>query len=185
MWCFIHYSTFLLDNNPNSDYDCFIRILEKDGIMTQNNPEGLKRLRQTYQAESQLYRNAAAWSGISDSVFWILYALSDDDGFYTQQRLCSEWSFVKQTVNSAISGMVSKGLVSLEAMEGSKKSKLICLTKAGREFCETYILPFKTAENDSFLRLNEAEQEQYVLLSEKKIETMKKSFREIAGETEN
>lgn len=185
--CGVSFTTalFLLDNNPNSDYDSLVRIRTKERIMARNNPEGLKRLRKVNQTESELYRNAAAWLGISDSTFWILYALSDDDGFYTQQSLCSEWSLVKQTVNSAISGMVSKGLVSLEAMEGSKKSKQICLTEAGWEFCEKYILSFKAAENDSFLQLSESEQEQYVQLSEKKIGTLKKRFREITGETEN
>ena len=70
-----------------------------------------------------IYHRMAGQYGISDGEFWVWYTLLLFDGELSQQDICEMWFLPRQTVNSAVSGMVRRGDVRLEAMPGTRNKK--------------------------------------------------------------
>ena len=97
--------------------------------------ECLRQINRQYKEADEIYREAAAALGFSDSVFWILYPLSDPEQQYTQNDLGNEWFYPKQTVHSAIRKLADDGYVRLEAVSGKRKEKRVCLTEKGKRTC--------------------------------------------------
>ncbi len=95
--------------------------------------------------------------GLSGTAFYILYSLAAGRKAYTQRELCLEWSYPRQTVNSALKNLQKQGLVELRFSPGSQKNKQIHLTEAGRRVTEEVILPFIEADRKAFGALREEE----------------------------
>ena len=55
---------------------------------------------------------------LTDTMFYIFYALAEDYRPLDQHRLCTDWNLPKQTVNSAVANLIQKGLVYLEPGKG-------------------------------------------------------------------
>ena len=83
--------------------------------------------RQTRRADA-IYHRAAAHFNQSDCVNWLLYVLLDERRSYSQQDLCEEWMYTKQTINSAVRALQEQGYVTLESAPGNRKRKLLRLT---------------------------------------------------------
>ena len=64
-----------------------------------------------YNETNALYHAAAVQFGLSDTAFWILYALYSSAVPLTQVQMCAEWCLPKQTLNSAVRSMVEQGLL--------------------------------------------------------------------------
>lgn len=124
-----------------------------------------------------LYRNVALSFRLSESAFWILYALSDPHKEYSQQSLCNEWFLPKQTVNSSIKCLLKKNLVYLEhvCFPCVKRQKVIHLTPEGKSFIDEKIENFKKAEWKAFSNLTEQEQDTFISLIQKQIYNLKKA----------
>ncbi|WP_404987873.1 MarR family winged helix-turn-helix transcriptional regulator [Clostridium culturomicium] len=118
---------------------------------------------------SALYHGLASKAGISQSEFWVWYALLYMGGEYTQQSICDLWSFPRQTVNSVISNMAKKGYVYLEPIPGTRNRKLIKLTEAGKEFGESIIERIYVAEQNAIERLSIQEQQECIRILDKYI----------------
>lgn len=129
--------------------------------------EQIEALNQHLKETDAVYHNAAVRFGLSDSAFWILYAISDSRRTYTQNELCSDWSYSKQTVNSAIQSLVRQGYVELEAVSGTRNSKTVRLTEAGKAFSAKTVQRLWEADQKAFGRLSEQEREAFLTLSEK------------------
>ena len=56
-----------------------------------------------------IYHRLARHYRLSDSVFWVLYLLGEAQGPMTQTKLCSALFLSKQTVNSALKKLESRG----------------------------------------------------------------------------
>ncbi len=104
-----------------------------------------------------IYRDMLRRLGISDSEFWIWYALVADKGGHTQQDICSMWSLPKQTVNTIITRLRLKKYAYLEAVPGTRNHKIVRLTPAGRAYGERLILPIAQAEGQAFSRISSDE----------------------------
>lgn len=125
------------------------------------------RLTQIWQCFKQIdtiFHTYAAEQQLSDSAFWILYTLCLGDGPYTQNDLCEECCFSKQTTHSAVAGLVKAGYVRLEHLPGSRNSKSVALTPAGHTYADAHIRPAMRAEFAAFDRLSTAEQDAYYQL---------------------
>ena len=72
--------------------------------------EQIETLNQHLKETDAIYHSAAVRFGLSDSAFWILYAIADSQRTYTQNELCGAWSYSKQTVNSAIQSLIRQGV---------------------------------------------------------------------------
>lgn len=114
-----------------------------------------------------LYHSYAKAIGISDASFWILYSVREHNGAYTQKELSSDWSYVPQTVNSALKTLQDRGLVALEPVPNNRKNKQILLTEEGNALVKATIEPLMLAEQQSLLRFQEQERSQFLTLTQK------------------
>lgn len=138
--------------------------------------EYIKLIEQQRKEEDSVYHSAADKFGMSDTAMWILYVLSEPDSCVTQQDLCRQGSFPKQTVNTAISNMVKNGYVTLEPIPGSRNQKRIVLTDAGRELAIIKVDNLRKAEEKAYGALTFDELETYLALSKRLTDSLKKEI---------
>ena len=106
-----------------------------------------------YRESDKLYYELARNCGLSETAYWILYAIEVSGGSITQRQIASNFSYSKQTVNSALKTLEARGLVELDYVEGSRRSKLVSLTPDGRAFSDERIRPAIAAEDRAFTSL--------------------------------
>lgn len=117
-----------------------------------------------------IFHTYAAEKGLSDSSFWILYTLIQSEKPYTQNELCAEWFYSKQTVHSAVAALTKSGYIELEHVPGSRNSKYIVLTQEGRAYADIHILPLIHAEQRTFAGLSSEERDTYYCLVKKHLD---------------
>ncbi len=122
----------------------------------------IKQLDSRLKENDAIYRSAAARCGLSDSAMWILYVVSNGGEEYTQQDLCRECWFPKQTINTALNNLIKDGCAELEAIPGARNRKRICLTEKGRELAENTVERLKKAEQAAFGRFTDEELNGYL-----------------------
>ncbi|HIV80149.1 MAG TPA: winged helix-turn-helix transcriptional regulator [Candidatus Avanaerovorax faecigallinarum] len=134
----------------------------------------LKAGQYTYLAGeiNALYHEAAVKMGISDSVQNIMYVLCEKDGRCMQSEVSRLTGMSRQTINSAIRNLEKEGIVYLE--QGKGRNTILCLTEKGKEFAAEKILPIYKAENKIWNEWTTEEQEQYLTLTEKYRDGLKK-----------
>ena len=110
-----------------------------------------------YNMIDKLYHEYARDCGLSDCAYWMLYDLESAGGAMPQRELAEQWCYSKQTISSALKSLESKGLVALDYEEGSRRSKVVSLTDAGRSFSRRRIVPAMEAEKRAFLTLAASE----------------------------
>lgn len=120
----------------------------------------------------ELYRKIASEIGLSASAFWSLYGICETGEVLTQITLADRLSLPKQTINSAIVGLVNDGLVELKPMTSAKNSKAVTLTEKGKKFCEMHIIPVLEAEDEAYSKLTEQEIIRYIELCHKQYELL-------------
>lgn len=104
-----------------------------------------------------LYHSAAAKYGLSDTALWILYLVSEDSGELTQQSLCRQGCFAKQTINTAVNSLVKNGFLERIPIPGTRNHKRLRLTPAGRTLADSTTKNLKKAEENAYGRFTEAE----------------------------
>ena len=124
-------------------------------------------LNSLWRMQDQLYQTYATRCGLSSVSFWALYTLSETDEVYTQNALAEMWYFPKQTVNSAIAGLVKMGYVRLEQIAGARNSKAVKLTEQGLDVCKRLVNPLVNAELSALLKMSEEERQIFLELSDK------------------
>ena len=138
--------------------------------------EYIKLIEKQRKEEDSVYHSTAVKFGLSDTAMWILYVLSEPDSCVTQQDLCRQGSFPKQTVNTAISNMVKNGYVTLEPIPGSRNQKRIVLTDAGRELTEGTMCKLRMAEERAYGALTVDELETYLAMTKRLTDSLKKEI---------
>lgn len=123
-----------------------------------------------------IYSHIASGLGLSESSFWIMYIISDSDNDYTQQKICNEWLFSKQTINSAIKCLEDRGYIYLvKARLPDVRKKYIKLTCMGEKFVKNHIVCIHQAEQNAIAKMTLQEQKNYLELSEKYILGLRKT----------
>ena len=123
-----------------------------------------------------LYRSLAASFGISDCGMWVLYYLLIADEDISQQELMKLMQFPKQTINSAVTGLVKKGYVELEMIPGTRNRKKIMLTDEGRSFAENTVCRLQAAESRAINEMSDKKMKQYIALHDEYLELLEKEF---------
>ena len=118
-----------------------------------------------YQKTDKVYYEFARGCGLSETAYWILYAIEVSGGHVAQGVIAEEFSYSKQTVNSALKALEAKGLVELAFAEGSRRSKVVSLTPAGRAFSDERIVPAIEAEDRAFASLTPRERAEFLRLA--------------------
>lgn len=139
----------------------------------------LEQLNRQFNECNALYHDLAVHYGISDTVFWILYALQDSSEPQTQNRLCMVWNLPKQTLNSAVASMVKQGLLELEPAPSRHSGKLLHLTPAGRALADKVIQPVCCAEQAALEHMGTPEAERYVRLDREHLNAIRTEFNKI------
>ena len=117
-----------------------------------------------YRESDKLYYELARDCGLSETAYWIMYALEVSGGSVTQRQIAGDFSYSKQTVNSALKTLEARGLVELAPAEGDRRSKLVSLTAAGRAFADERIRPAIAAEDRAFAALAPVERAELLRL---------------------
>lgn len=148
--------------------------------MCQNDKERVELINRQIKELVGVYRDAVKGLDISDSEFWIWYTLVTSDAEYTQQDICSMWSYPKQTVNTVITHMRRKKYAYLEAIPRSRNQKVIRLTETGRAYGEKLILPITQAEEKTMGKISLEEVMLVTNFLEKYIGMLRGEFNETA-----
>lgn len=119
-----------------------------------------------YQKTDKVYYELARGCGLSETAYWILYAIEVSGGSATQARIADEFSYSRQTVNSALKALEAKGLVALASAEGDRRTKTVLLTPAGRTFADERIVPAIEAEERAFATLTPDERAEFLRLAD-------------------
>ncbi len=139
----------------------------------------LKAGQYTYLAGeiNALYHEAAVKTGVSDSVQNILYVLCEKDGRCLQSEVSKLTGISRQTINSAIRNLEKDGIVYLE--HGKGRNTILCLTEKGEKFAAEKIYPLYEAENKIWNEWTPEEQQQYLILTQKYRDGLKKYLKDI------
>ena len=135
---------------------------------------------QLYKEMDEIYHQYAKRRGISDTALWLLYSLYEDGAGYTQRELCSAWHYPPQTVNSALKSLEKQGIISLEAVPGNKKNKLVSLTEHGLTLTQRVIARLTDAERNAILSMTADERRTLLSLTEKYTEFLRRHVRRIS-----
>lgn len=127
-----------------------------------------------YKWSDRIHSGIASHFGMNDTAFWVLYAISHTDEPLTQNDLCNDWFYPVQTINSAVSNLLKKGLVELEIIPGTRNRKKLILTQAGREIAKEVIGKVDEIESNAFLMFSEEEREIYLSLFQRHLENLTK-----------
>lgn len=124
----------------------------------------LGRYNQLCRGYDDIYRQAALEAGISFVPYYILLMLCSSDTPQTQSDIQKNSFYPKQTINSAVLRLQKLGYL---ALQPQGRRKILALTDAGVDFCQRKVFPVLNAEQESFMELSPAEQEQLLLTAEK------------------
>ena len=133
----------------------------------------LQVLNRLYKESDHIYSRLASKLGMTDTVFWVLYAIVHSEEPMTQNDLCSDFFFPVQTIHSAINNLRKDGLLELQVIPGTRNRKAILLTEKGKAFIANTINRADEIEEKAFLRFTEEERETYLSLFRRHIEYLK------------
>lgn len=142
----------------------------------------LETLNQQEKELISIYRYISTKFGISDSEFWVLYALFNFEGECSQQNICDIWSLPKQTVNSVVASLTKKGYVFLETVPRTRNKKLIRLTEDGMKFGKNTVLDIYDAEQRALAKMSEEERQTCIALLGKYITLLREEIDEACNE---
>ncbi|MGF7143870.1 DNA-binding MarR family transcriptional regulator [Anaerotaenia torta] len=123
----------------------------------------------------QLYRNVTKALGLSDSAFWILYALRETEGGITQKDIINANYLPPQTINSALKKLEAEGFVELCTVS-DKRKKQVRLTEKGEQLAAQTADRVLTIEMETMGSLTPQEQEEFLGLFRKYTDLLKKNL---------
>ena len=121
---------------------------------------------------NSLYHEAAVKMGISDSVMNILYVICEKGDRCLQSEISRLTGISRQTINSAIRKLEKDGIVYLK--QGQGRNTIVCLTETGKQFSAEKIIPILEMEKKIWNEWTAEEQKQYLELTQKYRDALKK-----------
>ncbi len=141
--------------------------------MNEQVQQQLQVLNRLYKESDHIYSRLAYRLGMTDTTFWVLYAIAHSEKPMAQNDLCSDFFFPVQTIHSAINNLRKDGLLELQVIPGTRNRKAILLTEKGKDFVANTIDKADEIEKNAFLCFNEEERELYLSLFKRHIEYLK------------
>ena len=133
----------------------------------------LQVLNRLYKESEHVYGKLASKQGMTDTAFWVLYAITHAEGPLTQNDLCNGFFFPVQTIHSAIGKLHGDGLLDLQVIPGAKNRKAIILTEKGKAFAAATISKADEIEKNALLYFSAEERKLYLSLFKRHIEYLK------------
>ena len=143
----------------------------------------IQQIEQQRKEQDFVYHNAALSWGLSDTDMWVLYNVYTAAGTVTQQELCRQCFFAKQTVNSSITRLVKNGDVELEIIPGTRNQKRILLTARGAELAGKTVGRLAGAEVRAYEALTPAELRSYLDMTTRLTAALREETEKIQGES--
>lgn len=132
-----------------------------------------------------LYHNIASYYGLSDSTFWIIYSLYEKPEGLTQKEICSNWSYSKQTINSAIKKLLDLKYINMENATPSNYGKKICLTSLGLDIANQTIKKVMEAEDGSFSKIKDEDIDKVISVFQESYSLFKNEIEKIYMSSED
>lgn len=139
----------------------------------------IDQIEQQRKEQDAIYHGVAVRHGLSDTALWVLYILHITPGDCTQQDLIRQCFFSKQTVNTAVSGLVNKGCLTLEMIPGTRNLKRLLLTEKGKAIVSETAQPMREAEKRAYGALSESELKQYLSVTERLTQSLRKEMENV------
>lgn len=139
----------------------------------------MEQIERQRKQQNAIYHSAAVKYGLSDSAMWVVYMASQRDTVCTQQGLCRQNDFPKQTINSTIAHLVRKGYVTLEQLPGTHNQKRILLTDIGWDLARRTTDPLRLAEERAYAALGEDELEAYLEMTSRLAAALRTQIEEL------
>lgn len=130
-----------------------------------------------WHEQNEIYRKTAKRFGLSESVFWILYSLTEAGGTLGQSEICAEICQPKQTTSSALKSLERNGIVTMSEAGGRRKS--VTLTQKGQTLAEQTARKIIEAENTAMEELSAEEQKLFLELFNKYNKLLSKKIGDI------
>lgn len=126
-----------------------------------NIEETARQIEQQRKEQDAIFHEFSVRIGLSETAMWILYLITNYEDVHTQQEICNLCAMPKQTIHSAVSVLVNKGLVELTPVAG-KNCKRISLTEKGAALAARTTDRLRKAEMQAYGRLTEEELKAYL-----------------------
>lgn len=139
----------------------------------------IRQVAQLEKEQDAIYRSVAAKYGLSDSAMWILYMITDTEEPCTQQDLCHQSCFPKQTINSAVNRMIKEGYAVLETIPGTRNQKKVLLTKEGKALAGRTVNCLREAEKKAYGKLTAKEREAFLTATQKITESLREETQKL------
>ena len=141
----------------------------------------IRLLDQQRKEQDFIYHAVAGKFGLSDTAMWVLYNVYAAKDAITQQELCRQGFFAKQTVNTAIAALCKSGCAVLEAIPGTRNHKKILLTEKGEALAKATIAPLMQAEERAYAALSPDELEAYLAMTVKLTVSLREETEKLQG----
>lgn len=125
----------------------------------------IRQIEQQQKEQDFIYHSTAVRYGLSDTGMWVLYNVYAAADTVTQQELCRQCFFPKQTVNTAITRLIENGYMTLEVIPGTRNQKKILLTAKGAELAERTVGQLIEAEKRAYAALTPEELQVYLAMA--------------------
>lgn len=123
-----------------------------------------------------LYHDMAVQIGVSDSILNIFYIICEKGNKCLQSDIFRLTGMSRQTINSAIRKMEKEEMIYLE--QGTGRNTIVCMTEKGKVFTEKNIYPLFEIENKIWNEWTEKEHKQYLDLTKKYSDSLRKYMKE-------
>lgn len=130
--------------------------------------EDLREYNILFREMDELYHELAAGMGLSDSAFFILYAIAEIGDGCLQKDISDRYFLSKKTIHSSIQNLKLKGYLTLE--QGKGRNRHIHLTEAGERLMNDKILPVMEMESQALADMSQEERSQMLSLMRKYIQ---------------
>lgn len=127
---------------------------------------------------NEVYAQAAAHRGLSESAFDILYAVVELGDGCSQREIGAAAYLGKQTVNTSVHRLVAEGLLAVER-EPHRRSSRVSLTEEGRRFVARAIEPVRAIEQEVFDGLPEQDREAFVRIQRTYLDELRRRMAEL------
>lgn len=138
--------------------------------------EALNRL---YKDLDQSYHALSVHFGLSDSAFWVLYILREKDVAISQTEVAQSLFTSKQTIHSTIKSLETDGYITLQPVEGNRKTKMLVLTQKGLELTARTVDKILAFEKQAFEQFDDEERLLFLKLNQRYVDCMKKEANKI------
>ncbi len=127
----------------------------------------LTKFNRLYKEMDDIYHKIAANAGLSESAFFVLYAIASMEEECLQKNISDYYYLSRQTINSSVKNLQKNGYIYLIRKNG--RDKQILLTEEGKKLMKEKILPVIDQEQAAFEEMAPREREQLLTLTEKYI----------------